>query len=82
MLTMPINISGKSHLSISDLAAATGLSTKTLKTYIEKGILPKPETLEHGMRAFQVFSEEYIKNAVQIVKGLARSSRALSNADR
>jgi predicted DNA-binding transcriptional regulator AlpA len=72
---MPIKISGHTHLSITDLAAATGLSTKTLRSYISKGILPEPEKLKHGLSEFSVFSAEYIKQAVQAVRDLPRSHR-------
>lgn len=72
---MPLKIGGRSYPSISDLATATQLSTKTLKSYIDKGILPAPTKLTHGMREFSVFPNEYIEDAVRIIKDLARSRR-------
>ena len=57
------------------MATATGLSTKTLKSYIDKGILPTPTRLEHGMREFSVFPDDYIAKAVQIVRDLPRARR-------
>jgi hypothetical protein len=77
---MPISIGGRSYPSISDLATATGLSTKTLKSYIEKGILPPPTRIDHGMREFSVFPDDYIAKAVLIVKDLARSRRQSGGA--
>lgn len=47
---MPPDQDPPDTLSLQDLAAATGIEPRTLRSYVEKGLLPGPESLGRGAR--------------------------------
>lgn len=47
---METSASGPDGLRLHDLSAATGLEPRTIRSYVEKGVIPGPETLGRGAR--------------------------------
>jgi predicted site-specific integrase-resolvase len=61
---MPITINGNTYRTVSDAAKELGgVSAKTVRDWIKKGIIDEPPLLEHGVRIIQHFPEDYIKKA-------------------
>lgn len=58
-----IVVKGKTYLTTMDAALELGVSTKTVRTYIRKGIIPQPPTIKYGIRTLKHFPPEYIKRA-------------------
>ncbi len=60
---MAVNVNGVSHPSIADASDYFNVSTKTIREWIEKGIIPHPPTIDYGTRELQVFPDEYLRSA-------------------
>jgi hypothetical protein len=59
-----ITIDGKQYSTITDAVKEFGgVSTKTLREWITKGIIPAPPKLEWGLRTVLHFPREYIEQA-------------------
>jgi len=58
-----MKINGKEHRTISEAAPLLGVSVKTIRQWIEKNIIPKPQKVEYGTRDIEVFPDEYIEEA-------------------
>ncbi|MBA4395885.1 MAG: hypothetical protein C0394_00625 [Syntrophus sp. (in: bacteria)] len=58
-----IIINSQSINTIADAAKSLNVSAKTIKTYIQKGIIPRPDEIQYGIRTIQHYSEEYLENA-------------------
>jgi hypothetical protein len=56
-------INGKIQNTIVDAAKQFGVSPKTVYSWIEKGIIPRPPTVKYGIRTMQVFPSQYMKDA-------------------
>lgn len=58
-----IIIKGKMYFTIVDAAERLGVSTKTIRDYIHKGIIPEPPEIKYGIRILKHFPLEYIELA-------------------
>jgi predicted site-specific integrase-resolvase len=58
-----IAIKGVTYLTTVDAAAELGVSTKTIRSYMRKGIIPQPPTIRYGVRVIPHFPPEYMKLA-------------------
>ena len=58
-----IIVNGKQHNTIDDGARDLGVSPKTLRKYINDGIVSKPPTVNQGIRVYEVFPADYIRRA-------------------
>lgn len=58
-----IVIKNKTHYTIADAAKEFGVSPKTVHDWIGKKIIPRPHTVQFGIRRIQVFPREYMKIA-------------------
>lgn len=47
--------------TVADAAKELGVSSKTIRTYITKGIVGVPPTMEFGLRTISIFPSEYIE---------------------
>ncbi len=66
-----IIIKGCTYYTTADAAQILGVSAKTVRTYIEKGIIPEPPEIQYGVRTMKHFPEDYMKEA----KGLLEKYR-------
>lgn len=62
--SMVVIVNGVSHPSIADGSRYFKVSTKTIRQWIEKGIIPHPPTIDYGTRELQIFTDEYLRSAV------------------
>jgi hypothetical protein len=58
-----IFINGNKYNTITDAAHRFGVSAKTLRTYIEKAIIPEPPEVSYGVRILKYFPDEYLSKA-------------------
>jgi predicted site-specific integrase-resolvase len=58
-----IIIKGKAYYTITDAAQNLGVSAKTIREYIKRGIIPEPPEINYGLRIVKHFPSEYIKKA-------------------
>ena len=54
---------GQTYFTTVDAAAELGVSTKTIREYIQKGIIPPPPEISFGVRMVRCFPPEYMKSA-------------------
>lgn len=58
-----IIIKGCTYYTTADAAQSLGVSAKTVRTYIEKGIIPEPPEIQYGVRTMKHFPEDYMREA-------------------
>lgn len=46
---------GQTYFTTKDAAAELGVSTKTIREYIQKGIIPQPPEINFGVRTVKHF---------------------------
>ncbi len=61
--TPMILIRGEQYVTTIDAARELGVSTKTLRQYIRKGIIPPPPEIQFGIRILRHFPPDYMKTA-------------------
>ncbi len=62
-----IIVKGEAYFTIIDAAKTLGVSTKTVRGYIEKGIIPAPPIIRYGVRAIKHFPPEYMNRAKELL---------------
>ncbi|MBM4272113.1 MAG: MerR family DNA-binding transcriptional regulator [Deltaproteobacteria bacterium] len=55
-----IIVKGKTYYTIVDASERLGVSAKTIRQYIHKGIIPEPPEIKYGVRILKHFPLEYI----------------------
>lgn len=60
---MTVLVNGSSYPTISDASDHFKVSTKTIREWIEKGVIPAPPTVEYGTRELQIFPPNYLREA-------------------
>ena len=63
-----IIVGGRKYYTIVDAAAKFGVSAKTIRSYIDKGVIPAPPTVKYGMRIIKHFPSEYIARAKRMLE--------------
>jgi DNA-binding transcriptional MerR regulator len=58
-----IIVKGKTHYTIVDAAERLGVSAKTIRDYIHRGIIPEPPEIKYGVRILKHFPLDYINLA-------------------
>lgn len=58
-----ITVSGVAYPTIADAAMELQVSTRTVRDYIAKGLIPDPPTVVYGLRTIAVFPADYIEAA-------------------
>jgi hypothetical protein len=58
-----IIVKGKTYNTIADAAENLGVSAKTIRDYIDKGIIPEPPKIMYGVRVLKHFPLDYINSA-------------------
>ncbi|MEN6319908.1 MAG: MerR family DNA-binding transcriptional regulator [Syntrophaceae bacterium] len=58
-----IMVKGKTYFTIVDAAERLGVSAKTIRDYIQKGIIPEPPEFKYGVRILKHFPLEYMDSA-------------------
>lgn len=63
-----IIFNGQTYFTIIDAAAEMGVSSKTIRQYIAKGIIPEPPVLQFGIRQVKHFPKTYMDKAKERLK--------------
>ena len=58
-----IIVKGKTHYTIVDAAERLGVSAKTIRDYIQRGIISQPPEIKYGVRILKQFPIDYINLA-------------------
>ncbi|MFH1070627.1 MAG: helix-turn-helix domain-containing protein [Candidatus Glassbacteria bacterium] len=72
-----INIKGKNYNTVSDAAKYFGVSVKTVRDYIKRGIIPEPPKISQGLREIDIYPDEYIKQAQSVINN--KNDEAFNN---
>jgi len=59
---------GRKYQTTIDAAKALGVSTKTIRGYINKGIIPPPPLVNYGVRKITNYTPSYIALAKKLLK--------------
>jgi hypothetical protein len=62
-----IIVKGETYFTIVDATKTLGVSAKTIRCYIEKGIIPAPPVIRYGVRAIKHFPSEYMNRAKELL---------------
>ncbi|HLE19260.1 MAG TPA: helix-turn-helix domain-containing protein [Syntrophales bacterium] len=63
-----IVINRQAYFTTIDAAVGLGVSTKTIREYIKKGIIPPPPEIRHGVRLVKHFPHEYMESAKALLE--------------
>ncbi len=58
-----IIVKGQVYYTVVDASEQLGVSAKTIREYILKGIIPEPPEIKYGVRVLKSFPVEYIESA-------------------
>ncbi|MBN2397152.1 MAG: MerR family DNA-binding transcriptional regulator [Deltaproteobacteria bacterium] len=70
-------IEGRTYYTTADAAKALGVSAKTIRSYIEKGIIPEPPEVQSGLRTFKHFPKDYMGEAKRILETYRQKQASL-----
>jgi DNA-binding transcriptional MerR regulator len=70
-----IIVDGRKYSTIVDAAAKFGVSAKTVRSYIVKGVVPTPPTVNYGVRTIRHFPPEYIARAKRMLEKYMRTKK-------
>lgn len=71
-----ITVGGRKYHTIVDAAAKFGVSAKTVRSYIVKGVIPAPPTVNYGVRIIRHFPPEYIARAKKMLDTYMRTGKS------
>ena len=72
-----IVVGGRTYCTIVDAAAKFGVSAKTVRSYIDKGVIPPPPTVKYGMRLIKHFPSEYIARAKKMLERRMKTGKGM-----
>jgi predicted site-specific integrase-resolvase len=72
-----IVIHDQTYLTIVDAAKRIGVSAKTVREYIAKGIIPEPPVVRYGIRLIKHFPQNYMENAAKTLKQYHNSKKRI-----
>lgn len=58
-----LKIDGKEYRTVADAAECFRVSVKSIRSWINKGIIPPPPKIEYGLRDVEIFPDEYLEEA-------------------
>jgi hypothetical protein len=73
-----IVIKGETHSTIGDAAKKFGVVPKTVRDWIENGIIPRPPKVRRGLQNIQIFPPEYMKIAERKIEEHSNRDRSLN----
>jgi DNA-binding transcriptional MerR regulator len=72
-----IIIDGRKYSTIVDAAMELGVSAKTVRSYIVKGVVSSPPTVNYGVRIIRHFPPEYIVRAKRMLENYIRTRKKI-----
>ena len=72
-----IVVGGRTYNTIVDAAAKFGVSAKTVRSYIDTGVIPVPPTVKYGMRLIKHFPSEYIVRAKKMLAQRMKTGKSM-----
>ena len=71
-----ITVGGRIYNTIVDAAVKFGVSAKTVRSYIVKGVILAPPTVNFGVRIVRHFPPEYIARAKKMLDTYMRTRKS------
>lgn len=72
-----IVVGGRTYNTIVDAAAKFGVSAKTVRSYIDRGVIPAPPTVKYGMRIMKHFPYEYMARAKKMIEKQMKAGKGM-----
>lgn len=69
-----MRINGQRYPTVSDAASELGVTVKTVREWVNTGLIPAPPTVSRGTQEIDYFPPEYISDARRILE-LRRKER-------
>ena len=63
-----ITRNGKAYRTIADAAQELGVSAKTIRDWIQRGIIDHPPVVEHGIQTVTHFSADYMRKMKEQIR--------------
>jgi len=60
-------IEGKTYYTIADAAKILGVSAKTVRSYMKRGIIPPPPEIKYGLRTLKYFPRDYMSEVKKLL---------------
>ena len=70
-------IGGKTYYTIADAAKAFSVSAKTVRNYIDNGIIPNPPEVQYGLRTLKHFPSDYMEGARKLLNNYRRKKMSI-----
>jgi len=70
-----IIVGGRTYYTIADAALKLGVSAKTVRDYIAKGIIPAPPIVNYGIRKIKYFPPAYMVKARGMLEKYAKTRK-------
>ncbi|MCK4533948.1 MAG: hypothetical protein KAT81_00375 [Syntrophobacterales bacterium] len=70
-------IEGKAYYTIADAAKTFAVSAKTIRSYIDKGIIPDPPEIQYGLRTLKHFPRDYMEEAKKLLDNYRRKKMSI-----
>ena len=77
-----IIVKGRTHYTIVDAAERLGVSAKTVRDYIQRGIIPEPPEIKYGVRTLKHFPIDYIDLAKVQLEAYRNTKNEKSKSER
>lgn len=77
-----ILVKGQVYYTIIDLAKKLGVSAKTIREYLRKGIIPEPPVFRYGMRIVKYFPVEYMADVQSILESYRKGKNSGTSSAR
>jgi hypothetical protein len=77
-----IETRGQRYETLADAAIIFGVSTKTVRSWIRKGIIDEPPSVEYGVRTIAIFPPEYMARADRQLAAYRQQARQLVGSSR
>ncbi len=69
---MPREIDGKTYLTLDEAAHRLGVSSRTVKNWLNRSVVPKPPRASQGLRTFFCFTDEWLAEARRAIEAYRR----------
>lgn len=70
-------IEGKTYYTTVDAARTLGVSAKTVRSYVSRGIIPQPPEVQYGLRTLKHFPRDYMEEAKKLLDNYRRKKMSI-----
>lgn len=63
-----VTIEGVQYPTVAEAAQFLGVSTRAVRDYVNKGIIPQPPSIDQGARSIDTFPPDYLEKAKRALR--------------